>query len=122
MGVIYAVKGINTTYAFYGINAQYAFLGIPDDHARTAVLPWATCVKWLRVMAVTSIPVHAELTRQAPRSLVAVIDGDALAFEGAGWTGCRASDNAPTATEPREKRSTAMSDESSIRDLFDRWE
>src|ERR1700732_7003 len=25
MGVIYAVKGINTIHAFYGINAQYAF-------------------------------------------------------------------------------------------------
>jgi hypothetical protein len=28
MGVIYAVKGINTIYAFYGINTQYAFSGI----------------------------------------------------------------------------------------------
>jgi hypothetical protein len=32
MGVIYAVKGINTIHAFYGINAQYAFSGIPDVH------------------------------------------------------------------------------------------
>jgi uncharacterized protein YggE len=25
MGVVYAIKGINTIYAFYGINMQYAY-------------------------------------------------------------------------------------------------
>jgi hypothetical protein len=29
MGVVYAIKGINTIYAFYGINMQYAYSGIP---------------------------------------------------------------------------------------------
>jgi hypothetical protein len=45
-----------------------------------------------------------------------------VALLGADWNESRACDKAPTATELREKRSTAMSDESSIRDLFDRWE
>jgi hypothetical protein len=55
MGVIYAIKGINTIHAFYGINTQYAFSGIPDAlYVVLRVLPfcysWASCVKWLRVM------------------------------------------------------------------------
>jgi excisionase family DNA binding protein len=69
MGVIYAVKGINTKHAFYDINTQYAFSGIPDVHA--VVLPRAAVLLLqhiLREMAqdhvVTLIPVQAELTTQ----------------------------------------------------------
>jgi hypothetical protein len=45
-----------------------------------------------------------------------------IAFLGVDWIGCRASDNTPPASEPQEKRSSSMPDESTMRDLFDRWE
>jgi hypothetical protein len=44
MGVVYAVKGINTIHAFYGINTQYAFSGIPDVHARRIEYPWGGAI------------------------------------------------------------------------------
>jgi hypothetical protein len=44
-----------------------------------------------------------------------------IALWGAGCTP-RASDQAQTSNEAREKRSSAMSDDSVMRDLFDRWE
>jgi hypothetical protein len=62
MGVIYAVKGINTIHAFYGMNIQYAFSGISDVHARRLIS-------------------RAPNSPTKHRSLISIIDGAALAFE-----------------------------------------
>jgi hypothetical protein len=45
-----------------------------------------------------------------------------IAFLGAGCAASRAADKTPAPTEPRAGRGSSMSDESGMRDLFDRWE
>jgi hypothetical protein len=49
MGVIYAVKGINTIHAFYGINIQYAFSGISDVFP--VVLPRAAILLLMGILS-----------------------------------------------------------------------
>jgi hypothetical protein len=45
-----------------------------------------------------------------------------IVFSGAGSVVSRAAENTPTATEPRAGDASVMSDQSMMRDLFDRWE
>jgi hypothetical protein len=45
-----------------------------------------------------------------------------ITLVGGGCTVSRATDKTPTANESREGRSSSMSNESAMRDLFDRWE
>jgi hypothetical protein len=45
-----------------------------------------------------------------------------IVFLGAGSAVSRAAENTPTATEPRAGDASAMSDQTMMRDLFDRWE